>query len=191
MVRAVRLFLGNSSSRPRRLESTVTSTTASRSDWYVRLLLRSTRKTLTTTLNTVFLPANVLKHRLLEPNVSMEVTQISNDALVAALATIRTVLQSAAYSASVKYSGYLMRVRRTRMLLIDLLTDQHSCRSISRSQVYSSSSSPRSSRISSLQTKSSTTSLRSPTCSLFVRDHNASLRQSGSSNRHRFSCFAR
>lgn len=57
-----------------------------------------------------FLPANILGKVLLEPNNPPEVVQIAVDALGAARGCLRTVLQSPAYNASVKFSGYLMRV---------------------------------------------------------------------------------
>ncbi|KDE07616.1 hypothetical protein MVLG_02081 [Microbotryum lychnidis-dioicae p1A1 Lamole] len=69
-----------------------------------------------------FLPANILGQRLLSPNGSPELIDVGHQALISARTMIRTVLHSPAYAASLKYSGYLMRVDLSfaAMLLLKL-----------------------------------------------------------------------
>ncbi|SCV69884.1 BQ2448_1278 [Microbotryum intermedium] len=69
-----------------------------------------------------FLPANILGQRLLNPNDSPELIDVGHQALISARTMIRTVLHSPAYAASLKYSGYLMRVDLSfaAMLLLKL-----------------------------------------------------------------------
>lgn len=58
----------------------------------------------------MFLSANVFGELLLEPNSQPEVQQIAQDTLIAARSVVRTVLQSPAYTSSVKFCGFLFKV---------------------------------------------------------------------------------